>query len=144
VKELKSVSKLIFLFQKTHSGAAAVEFVLIAPLFLAIMIGGVDLGRYLFFQHELNSAVQEAGRFAMVRGSSAATPATPNAVINFAVQQLQFNNPNNVTFTVTFAPNNSRGSTVRVRGQASFQIIGGLRSSSALTLNAISINIMVN
>ena len=139
-----SLKNLLRIFLKNRSGAAAVEFVLIAPIFIALMVGGIDLGRYLFFQHELTSVVQDAGRFAMIRGSSSSTPATPGNVANFATQQLRFNDAGNVTFTVTFLPNNTRGSTVRVRGQANFQVVGGLFATSALTLDATSVNIFVN
>ena len=131
-------------FLRNRSGAAAVEFVLIAPVFIGLMVGGLDLGRYLFLQHELTSVVQDAGRFAMIRGSSSSTPATPGNVANFATQQLRFNDAANVIFTVTFLPNNTRGSTVRVRGQANFQVVGGLFATSALTLDATSVNIFVN
>lgn len=131
-------------FLKNSSGAAAVEFVLIAPIFIALIVGGLDLGRYFFLQNELTSVVQEAGRFAMIRGSSSSTPATQGNVANFATQQLRFNEAANVTFTVTFLPNNTKGSTVRVRGQANFQVFGGLFATSALTLDATSVNIFVN
>jgi len=131
-------------FLKNSSGAAAVEFVIIAPIFIALMVGGLDLGRYFFLQNELTSVVQDAGRFAMIRGSSSSTPATQGNVANFATQQLRFNEAANVTFTVTFLPNNTKGSTVRVRGQANFQVFGGLFATSALTLDATSVNIFVN
>ena len=141
---MRHIANQIVGFLKDRSGAAAVEFVLIAPIFIGIIIGGLDLGRYLFLQHELTSVVQDAGRFAMIRGSSTSTPATPTNVTNFAVQQLRFNDAANVTFTVTFLPNNTRGSTVRVRGQANFQVVGGLFATSALTLDATSLNVFVN
>ena len=141
---MKSLARLIFLFFKNRSGAAAVEFVLIAPIFIGIIIGGFDIGRYIFLQHELTSVVQDAGRFAMIRGASTPTPATPGTVINYATQKLQFNNAANVTFTVTYTPNNSAGSTVQVRGQASFEVVGGLFATSALALDAVSTNIIVN
>ena len=138
------LASLFQTFLKNKSGAATVEFILIAPIFIGLMVGGLDLGRYLFLQHELTSVVQDAGRFAMIRGSSSSTPATPGNVANFATQQLRFNNAANVIFTVTFLPNNTRGSTVRVRGQANFQVVGGLFATSALTLDATSVNIFVN
>lgn len=140
----KETLKVVIRFIKNPSGAAAVEFVLLAPLFAAIMFGGFDLGRYIFFQNELTSVTQEAGRFAMIRGSSARTPATQAGIINFATQRLRFNDPNNVTFTVTFNPDNSRGSTIQIRAQANFAVVGGLLDFSALTLDTTSTNIFVN
>ncbi len=80
----------------------------------------------------------------MIRGSSARTPATQASIINFATQRLRFNDPNNVTFTVTFNPDNSRGSTIQIRAQANFAVVGGLLDFSALTLDTTSTNIFVN
>ena len=131
-------------FLKNQHGATAVEFTLLMPLFVTIMLGGIDLGRYIFLQNELTAAVQDAGRFAMVRGSSSNTPATEANIIDFASQRLQFNDPDNVTFTVVFNPDNSSGSTLTIRAESNFAAALGLLDLSSLTLDATSVNIMLN
>jgi len=44
------------------SGAIAVEFALIAPLMLLILLVTIDFGRYFYVQMSLNSAAHEAAR----------------------------------------------------------------------------------
>ena len=131
-------------FLRNDHGATAVEFTLLMPLFVTIMLGGIDLGRYIFLQNELTAAVQDAGRFAMVRGSSSKAPATEAKIIDFASQRLQFNDPDRVTFTVVFNPNNASGSTLTIRAESNFAAAIGLLDLSSLTLDATSVNIMLN
>jgi Flp pilus assembly protein TadG len=141
---MTKLCRLITAFSKRSDGAAAVEFVLLLPLFAAILIGGFDLGRYVFLQNELTGAVQEAGRFAMIRGNSSSNPATEDDVITFARERIVFNDVDSVTITVTFRPDNSKGSTVEVRAQASFSALAGLLELSNLNLDATSSNVIIN
>ena len=131
-------------FLRNDLGATAVEFTLLMPLFVTIMLGGIDLGRYIFLQNELTAAVQDAGRFAMVRGSSSKVPATEANIIDFASQRLQFNDPDRVTFTVVFNHDNASGSTLTIRAESNFAAAIGLLDLSSLTLDATSVNIMLN
>jgi Flp pilus assembly protein TadG len=131
-------------FFAKSDGAATVEFVLLLPLFVGILIGGFDLGRYVFLQNELTSAVQDAGRFAMINGSSSRAPATASQIRSFAQQRIVFNDVDNVVISVTFSPDNRPGSTVLVRADASFTALAGLLQLSNLTLTARSSNVIVN
>jgi len=45
-------------------GQAMLEFALVAPLFFFLIFAVIDFGRMFFVQMNLQSAVQEAGRFA--------------------------------------------------------------------------------
>jgi len=141
---VKSFQNLIKKFFKKSDGAATVEFVLLLPLFIAILIGGFDLGRYVFLKHELTSAVQDAGRFAMIRGSSSPNPATEASIRVFAQQRIIFNDINNVLISVTFIPDNRPGSIVRVRGEANFTALAGLLELSNLSLVAVTNSVIVN
>src|SRR5437899_784452 len=46
-------------------GTAAVEFALVAPLFLLLVFGILDFGRLFYVQETLQHALREAGRFAV-------------------------------------------------------------------------------
>jgi len=141
---VKSFQNSIKKFFKKSDGAATVEFVLLLPLFIAILIGGFDLGRYVFLKNELTSAVQDAGRFAMIRGSSSPNPATEANIRVFAQQRIVFNDINNVLISVTFIPDNRPGSTVRVRAEANFTALAGLLELSNLNLVAVTNSVIVN
>jgi hypothetical protein len=54
-------------------GQALVEFALVLPIFLAMLLGIVDLGRVIWANNALAGAAREAARFAIVHGGSAST-----------------------------------------------------------------------
>jgi TadE-like protein len=51
---------------RNRTGASALEFALVVPLFVALMLGVVDLGRYLLTQHELDSLASATARAVVV------------------------------------------------------------------------------
>jgi hypothetical protein len=51
---------------RNRSGTAALEFALVAVPFLFVMLGIVDLGRYLLIQHSLDTLVNETARAMIV------------------------------------------------------------------------------
>lgn len=53
-------------FCRARDGAAAVEFALVLPLFLVLVLGAMDLGRIFFTLNALGAAAQQAGRYAMI------------------------------------------------------------------------------
>lgn len=52
--------------KQRHPGQSLVEFTLIFPLVLLLIIGFFDLGRAIFYYSSLSNAVREATRFAIV------------------------------------------------------------------------------
>jgi TadE-like protein len=55
-------------------GQALVEFVVVIPVFLFLLLGIVDFGRVVWATTSLASAAREAARFAIVHGGSASDP----------------------------------------------------------------------
>ena len=49
-----------------HKGTTAVEFALVLPVFLILILGIFDFGRYFFVQHTIQYATREGARFALV------------------------------------------------------------------------------
>lgn len=49
-------------FRRDERGAAAVEFALVVPILLVLVLGIVDFGRLLFIANSLTAAVREGGR----------------------------------------------------------------------------------
>lgn len=54
--------------RRTDRGAAAVEFALVVPILLLVMIGIVNFGFVLAQQISLNNAARQAARYAVVDG----------------------------------------------------------------------------
>ncbi|WP_194745474.1 TadE/TadG family type IV pilus assembly protein [Thermaurantiacus tibetensis] len=69
-------------------GATAVEFALVSPLLLALVLGGIEAGRYLWFAAALDHAVAAAVRCAEVPESPCGTPAGLLSEINATLERL--------------------------------------------------------
>jgi len=55
--------------KKGIRGATAVEFALVLPLFVLLLFGIIDFGRYFFIQHTVQFATREGTRLALVGGT---------------------------------------------------------------------------
>jgi Flp pilus assembly protein TadG len=67
-------------------GQAMVEFALVFPIFILLLVGLFDFGRVIWVNDTLASAAREAARFAIVHGGSASNtcpmgPAAATAVV---------------------------------------------------------------
>jgi Flp pilus assembly protein TadG len=81
-----------------QSGIAAVEFAVIAPVFLLLMMGGMDIGHTLYTQAILQGVVQKAARDASLEdGSSAAERNRIDAKVRSSVADI--NNTANVAIS---------------------------------------------
>ena len=56
-----------------ESGVAAVEFAIVAPVFLMLVMGIIDFGRIYFIKSSMQYVVEQAARHAMVNQSISAT-----------------------------------------------------------------------
>ena len=57
-------------FLGDRSGVAAVEFALISPTVILILVGLIDLGGLLYTRFQLNASLSAASNYAMVNGAS--------------------------------------------------------------------------
>lgn len=61
---------------RDRRGAAMVEFAMIAPVFLAIILGVVEIGQAINMTHLLSSGLREGGRLATMDWKSVVAPGT--------------------------------------------------------------------
>ena len=54
----------------SRTGAAAVEFAIVAPIFFVLLIGSLEFGRLNVIRHTADQAAYEAARHAMVPGAT--------------------------------------------------------------------------
>ena len=66
--------KLLRRRQSDSRGQAMVEFALILPLFLTVLVGVIVLGIIVFYNQQLTNAAREAARFASVGSATAQCP----------------------------------------------------------------------
>jgi hypothetical protein len=60
-------------------GQAMVEFALIFPIFILLLVGMFDLGRVVWVNNTLATAAREAVRYAIVHGEKSSCPVGPPA-----------------------------------------------------------------
>ncbi len=63
-------SRLAAAFVRDRSGVAAVEFALISPTIILVLVGLIDLGGMLYTRFQLDASLAAAANYAMVNGSS--------------------------------------------------------------------------
>jgi len=106
--------------RRPGAGQALLEFALILPLFLIMLMGVIDVGRAIWAQNSLSSAAREGARFAIVHGGSASTacpvgPAGPDAVIPVASASCPYPSPSTQSIKdAVIAAANAAGTSVTV------------------------------
>jgi hypothetical protein len=70
-----------------------VEFALIFPVFILLLVGMFDLGRVVWVNNTLATAAREAARFAIVHGAKSACPVGPGAVVSVDPASCPFPTP---------------------------------------------------
>jgi Flp pilus assembly protein TadG len=86
-----------------EEGAAAVEFALILPILVFLVLGGMDLGHRFYMQNLITNASREGARYAAKYTGTAAAP-TSAAVSNYVKlppPNLNYDTFNLDTLTVT-------------------------------------------
>lgn len=100
--------------RKSQRGATAIEFAMTMPILLSMLYGIIELSHYAWSVVALSDAAKSGARYAMVRGSSSADPASAGDISTFVKSQIILLDPNSVTVSTTFTPDNNPGSDVTV------------------------------
>jgi Flp pilus assembly protein TadG len=66
---------------KSQRGQALVEFALILPLLLTLVLGIFDFGTAYNYQNDMSQLANEAARYAAVQGCNGCAPGNPNTEI---------------------------------------------------------------
>jgi len=125
-------------YRKERRGAAAVEFAVVAPIFLLLVFGMIEYGRMVMVQQVLVNASREGARKAVLDGS------TQQDVVDVVDQYLNSASIDGATITVTPAnPEDAAfGDPVTVTVSVDFDQVSWLPSPMYLggkTLSATSV-----
>ncbi len=112
-------------------GATAVEFAIVAPLFLVMVYGVMEVGRALWIKSTMQFAVEETTRYAMVN-----TSASTSTLVTYAYTKLSGMNSTGITFTATLTTGTPNFMTVA--GTYDFTALVSLVELPDFTLNASS------
>ena len=95
-------------------GSALIETALSFSAFLLLTFGVMEFSMAVFAYNFCSYAARDATRWASVRGSSIASPATNDDIKAFVKSQAVGLISNSIGVTTTWVPDNSPGSEVRV------------------------------
>lgn len=110
--------------RKNDRGAALLEFGLVVMVFFMFVFGVMDFGRALYTYHFVSNAACEATRYAIVRGATSTDPATASEIADYVRSITPSGiNPNNITVSTIWSPNNAPGSSVRVQVSDNFRFM---------------------
>ena len=97
-----------------QTGSAIVEGALVTLVFMVMIFGLMDFGRMVWSYTLVSYGAREATRYAIVRGSDSGHTASVSQIQGIVTSHSPGLDPANLTTTVTFTPNQSAGSTVKV------------------------------
>jgi Flp pilus assembly protein TadG len=121
---------------KRERGASAVEFALVVPMFLLILIGVAELTRAVWIYGTVAHAAREGTRYAMVRGAENKAPATAADIESYVQAKAGYGSSTEVT--TTWQPDNKPGSTVHVSVQYNFQSVTSFLPIGPIALHSSS------
>jgi Flp pilus assembly protein TadG len=111
-------------FRQVEQGAVAVEFGLIFPLLLLLVLGGMDFGHMFFMQHIITNASREGARFAAKYTGNTSIPSS-TAVATYVKTTLNYDSLlSGLTVTAsTTGTSPNRVVTVTVQAQKNWWIL---------------------
>ncbi len=113
-------------FLKNRRGATAVEFALIMPFFLAMLLGLIEFGRGMWIRNTMQYAVEEAARYGSISGASSGDVST------YAQGKILGVDPGGIVFNVSI-----NASDITVSASYDFQFLAaGLLPYGPITLLA--------
>ena len=83
-----------------RGGAVALEFALCLPIFLALIYGVFEFGRFFWTQSTMEFAVEEAARFALINPD-----ATGNLIVSVVEDKAAGLDAGRITVNITYEPN---------------------------------------
>ncbi len=97
-----------------RSGAAVVEYAFIAPAFIALLVGAVDVARMAWTASTIAFAAREGTRYAIVRPIGSVEPATTEGVTQRVKSRAYGLSGDDIAVAVSWTPANVSGAAVRV------------------------------
>ncbi len=143
-----------------NRGQALVEFALVAPIFILLLMGIIELGRFILAYEAANNAVREGTRYAIVHGYYSIAPVGPGPAapdnscppaststtpVSNVVQQNAYTLPPATQILVCWLDGtNLPDNRVRVSADFPFNVLIPLVPFPALTIHAESTLVINN
>jgi Flp pilus assembly protein TadG len=119
---MRAIRHRLFRLGRDQRGVAAVEFGMIAPIFFALLVGIIDVGRYMWTLNTMQYAIDQAIRTGVVQQLS------PEDVENLVKSSLAGLNANAVTVDVV-----PDASTLSITAETTYAFLFPISSFMAST-----------
>lgn len=125
-------------FWQCRSGASAVEFAVIGPVFIVLLVGIISYGGYFWLAHTVQQLTNDAARAAVAGLSATERQSLAQSTINSEVQSYAFLNAASASVSVTNQTNSMTVSVVYDASATPFFSLSGLvpMPPSTITRNA--------
>ncbi len=110
---------------KDRSGAALIEFGILASIFIILSFTIIDFGRMMWLNNTVEHVATEGARYAAVRGSDKASPVNSTQVTTYVQDRATGIPAADMNISVTWAPNNNPGGSVTVLVTYNYEYIIG-------------------
>ncbi len=115
----------ILLILKEESGAAFVEFGILASIFITLSFAVIDFGRMMWLNNTVEHVAAEGARYAAVRGSNKSSPVDAGQVTTYVQDRADGVPAADMDISVTWSPNNDPGGSVTVVVTYNYEYIIG-------------------
>lgn len=99
---------------KNESGAAFIEFAILASIFITLSFAIIDFGRMMWLNNTVEHVATEGARYAAVRGSNKASPVNADQVTTYVQDRADGVPAADMNISVTWSPDNGPGGSVTV------------------------------
>ncbi len=99
---------------RDRSGAAFIEFGILASIFITLSFAVIDFGRMMWLNNTVEHVAAEGARYAAVRGSDKASPVDKDQVKTYVRDRATGIPAADMDINVIWAPNNNPGGSVTV------------------------------
>jgi Flp pilus assembly protein TadG len=124
--------------KRRQKGSAMVESALTFLVFMVLLLGILDFGRMVWSYTLISYAAREATRYAMVRGTGTSHTASSDQIKAIVTSQAPGLGLDTSNTAVTFTPDQSPGSTVKVAVTYNFTPLVPYIPSGTVTLKSTS------
>lgn len=95
-------------------GVTGVQYAMVLPALVGVIMGTIDMGRMMMAQNTLVHAANEATRFAMVRSATSDHVASEDDIIALVKGSMTGLNASHAVVSVNWIPENQPGARVTV------------------------------
>jgi Flp pilus assembly protein TadG len=126
------------IIRSSDTGQAMLEFAMTSVVFFLLVFGITNFSMAVYTFNQVSYAAREGTRYASVRGATAPSPVGADDVATFVKSEWAGENPDNLTVSTTWNPNNNPGSFVIVEVQYTFNFVMPFMNLPQLSMESTS------